>query len=111
MRRTTQRLPEPLSTALLGTDLLTLRPSRRPCRCRSPDNRAGSSSDLPRCISETVTCLSDLASQSYDAYVLKTVSNGPGLSILQAAEAVGVPAINNSRSISFGVVPWGETNG
>ncbi len=61
--------------------------------------------------SETVTCLSDLASQSYDAYVLKTVSNGPGLSILQAAEAVGVPAINNSRSISFGVVPWGETNG
>src|SRR2546428_12712021 len=60
---------------------------------------------------ETVTCLSDLASQSYDAYVLKTVSDGPGLSILKAAEAVGVPAINNSRSISFGVVPWGETNG
>src|SRR3989442_11360126 len=70
----------------------------------------GHSVDLLR-PSETVTCLSDLASQSYDAYVLKTVSNGPGLSILQAAEAVGVPAINNSRSISFGVVPWGETNG
>src|SRR5437899_7916140 len=60
---------------------------------------------------ETVTCLSDLASQSYDAYVLKTVSDGPGLSILKAAEAVGIPTINNSRSISFGVVPWGETNG
>jgi len=51
--------------------------------------------------SETVTCLSDLASQSYDAYVLKTVAGGPGLSILQAAEAVGIPTINNSRSISL----------
>jgi len=51
--------------------------------------------------SETVTCLSDLASQSYDAYVLKTVSDGPGLSILQAAEAVGIPTINNSQSISL----------
>ena len=60
---------------------------------------------------ETVTCLSDLPSQSYDAIVLKTVSGGPGLSLLQAAEAVGIPTINNSRSISFGVVPWGETNG
>src|SRR2546422_2226067 len=50
---------------------------------------------------ETVTCLSDLASQSYDAYVLKTVADGPGLSILKAAEAVGIPTINNSRSISL----------
>ncbi len=50
---------------------------------------------------ETVTCLDDLASQRYDAYVLKTVSGGPGLSILQAAEAVGIPAINNSRSINL----------
>ncbi len=50
---------------------------------------------------ETVTCLSDLASQSYDAYVLKTVSDGPGLSILKAAEAVGIPTINHSRSISL----------
>ncbi|TMI88795.1 MAG: hypothetical protein E6H00_11640 [Bacillati bacterium ANGP1] len=48
---------------------------------------------------ETVTCLSDLPSQSYDAIVLKTVSGGPGLSLLQAAEAVGIPTINNSRSI------------
>src|SRR5947209_13514049 len=51
--------------------------------------------------SETVTCLSDLTRKGYDAYVLKTVAGGPGLSILQAAEAVGIPTINNSRSISL----------
>ncbi|HEX2714729.1 MAG TPA: hypothetical protein VHM88_21265 [Candidatus Acidoferrales bacterium] len=49
--------------------------------------------------SETVTCLSDLVRQSYDAYVLKTVADGPGMSILEAAEAVGIPTINNSRAI------------
>src|SRR2546428_11858399 len=48
---------------------------------------------------ETVTFLSDLPSQRYDAFVLKTVSGGPGLSILEAAEAAGIPTINNSRSI------------
>jgi len=47
----------------------------------------------------TITCLSDLALQNYDAYVLKTVSEGPGLSLLEAAEAVGIPTINSSRSI------------
>ena len=46
-----------------------------------------------------VTCLSNLAEQGYDAFVLKTVSEGPGLSILAAAEAVGIPTINNSRAI------------
>src|SRR5260221_1372489 len=46
-----------------------------------------------------VTCLSDLAQQGYDAYVLKSLADGPGLSILEAAEAVGIPTINNSRSI------------
>src|SRR5215469_340277 len=46
-----------------------------------------------------VTCLSDLADQGYDAYVLKSLAEGPGLSILEAAEAVGIPTINNSRSI------------
>lgn len=46
-----------------------------------------------------VTCLSDLAEQGYDAYVLKSLAEGPGLSILEAAEAVGIPTINNSRSI------------
>src|SRR6266567_2432682 len=47
----------------------------------------------------TITSLCDLGNQGYDAYVLKTVSDGPGLSILQAAEAAGIPTINNSRAI------------
>src|SRR5947209_16562797 len=46
-----------------------------------------------------VTCLNDLAEQGYDAYVLKTLADGPGLSILEAAEAVGIPTINSARSI------------
>lgn len=48
---------------------------------------------------ETVTYLSELRQQKYDAYILKTSTDGPGLSILEAAEAVGLPTINNSRSI------------
>jgi ribosomal protein S6--L-glutamate ligase len=47
----------------------------------------------------TITSLCDLGQQDYDAYVLKTVSDGPGLSILEAAEAAGIPTINNSRAI------------
>ncbi len=46
-----------------------------------------------------VTSLTDLSLTGYDAYVLKTVSDGPGLTILEAAEAVGIPTINNSRAI------------
>jgi ribosomal protein S6--L-glutamate ligase len=46
-----------------------------------------------------VTCLTDMAEQGYDAYVLKSLAEGPGLSLLEAAEAVGIPTINNSRSI------------
>src|SRR5438309_7043715 len=46
-----------------------------------------------------VTSLTDLSLTAYDAYVLKTVSAGPGLTILEAAEAVGIPTINNSRAI------------
>jgi len=46
-----------------------------------------------------VTCLSELVEQGYDAYVLKSLADGPGLSILEAVEAVGIPTINNSRSI------------
>ena len=48
---------------------------------------------------ETITYLSELPQQKYDAYVLKTSTDGPGLSILEAAEAVGLPTINNSRAI------------
>lgn len=36
---------------------------------------------------------------SHDAWVLKTVSGGPGLSILEAASAVGLTTINDARSI------------
>ncbi len=46
-----------------------------------------------------VTSLTDFSLTEYDAYVLKTVSDGPGLTILDAAEAVGIPTINNSRAI------------
>lgn len=48
-----------------------------------------------------VTCLTDLQQQGYDAFVLKSLAEGPGLSILEAAEAVGIPTINNSRAISL----------
>jgi ribosomal protein S6--L-glutamate ligase len=47
----------------------------------------------------TITSLSDLPSQRYDAYVLKTVSDGPGLSLLEAAEAADIPTINRSWAI------------
>lgn len=48
---------------------------------------------------DTITSLSDLSQKRYDAYVLKTVSDGPGLSLLEAAEAVGIPTINRSWAI------------
>src|SRR5215831_1832858 len=47
----------------------------------------------------TITCLSALAKVPYDAYVLKTVSDGPGLSLVEAAEAAGIPTINQARAI------------
>lgn len=46
-----------------------------------------------------VTNLTNFSLEKYDAYVLKTVSDGPGLTILEVAEAVGIPTINNSRAI------------
>jgi ribosomal protein S6--L-glutamate ligase len=50
----------------------------------------------------TVTCLSELAgtdSKRYDAFVLKTVSGGPGLTILEAAGALGFVTVNDWRAI------------
>jgi ribosomal protein S6--L-glutamate ligase len=47
----------------------------------------------------TITCLSTFTKETYDAYVLKTVSDGPGLSILEVAEAAAIPTINHARSI------------
>ena len=35
----------------------------------------------------------------YDAFVLKTVSSGPGLSILEAVGAAGLPTVNDYRAI------------
>lgn len=50
----------------------------------------------------TITCLTELAGggrQPYDAWVLKTVSDGPGISILEAVAASGIVTINDSRAI------------
>jgi ribosomal protein S6--L-glutamate ligase len=50
----------------------------------------------------SATCLSDLANAGkdrFDAYVLKTVSDGPGICILEAAAASGIAAINDPRAI------------
>jgi ribosomal protein S6--L-glutamate ligase len=51
-----------------------------------------------------ITCISELGDPGsghleYDAYVLKTAPNGPGLSILEAAGAAGMLTINDWRSI------------
>jgi ribosomal protein S6--L-glutamate ligase len=51
---------------------------------------------------KSATCLSALAragEDRFDAYVLKTVSDGPGLCILEAAAASGIAAINHPRAI------------
>lgn len=48
-----------------------------------------------------VTCLTDLRGLGYDAFVLKSLAEGAGLSILEAVEAVGIATINNSRAISL----------
>jgi ribosomal protein S6--L-glutamate ligase len=51
-----------------------------------------------------ITCISELGEPDsghleYDAYVLKTAPNGPGLSILEAAGAAGMLTVNDWRSI------------
>jgi ribosomal protein S6--L-glutamate ligase len=50
----------------------------------------------------TATCLSALTRYghgAYQAYVLKTVSDGPGISLLEAAAAAGIATVNNARSV------------
>jgi ribosomal protein S6--L-glutamate ligase len=50
----------------------------------------------------TVTDLWDLLPTDvarYDAFVLKTVSSGPGLSLLEAAAAAGVTTVNDHKAI------------
>jgi len=61
-------------------------------------SRSGHAVDLLE-PTKTVTALWDLRRRLYDAYILKTVADGPGLCVLEAAEAAGIPTINNSRSI------------
>lgn len=46
-----------------------------------------------------LTDVSALLGKAYDALVLKTVSSGPGLSILEAAGAAGVATVNDYRAI------------
>ena len=53
-----------------------------------------------------ITNLTDLCLTSYDAYVLKTVSDGPGLTILEAAEQLVFP-----RSIIHARFAWYVTSG
>ena len=43
--------------------------------------------------------LDPIDGDGYDGYVLKTVSSGPGLSILEAAGAAGGVTVNDYRSI------------
>jgi ribosomal protein S6--L-glutamate ligase len=47
----------------------------------------------------TVTGLGEPGGTPYDAWVLKTVSEGPGVSLLEAASATGVVTINDVRAI------------
>ena len=47
----------------------------------------------------SVTELGGRRDHPYDAYVLKTAPDGPGLSILESAGAAGVPTMNPWRSI------------
>ncbi|WP_436785922.1 ATP-grasp domain-containing protein [Yinghuangia sp. YIM S10712] len=47
----------------------------------------------------SVVDLDALLGAGHDAWVLKTVSGGPGLTLLSAAAAVGITTINNARSV------------
>jgi ribosomal protein S6--L-glutamate ligase len=47
----------------------------------------------------TIAGLGDPCAPRYDAWVLKTVSEGPGLSLLEAASATGVVTINDVGAI------------
>ncbi|MFI7241454.1 ATP-grasp domain-containing protein [Streptomyces qinglanensis] len=41
----------------------------------------------------------DIRAGSHDAWVLKTVPHGPGLTLLEAAAAVGLTTVNDARSV------------
>ena len=75
-------------------DAMPARSWRRAALVGAPGRRAAAS--------RTLTDLWDLLPAgrgAYDAYVLKTVSSGPGLSILEAAGAAGIATVNDYRAI------------
>ncbi|MBD0744998.1 RimK family alpha-L-glutamate ligase [Streptomyces sp. CBMA152] len=48
----------------------------------------------------SLLCMSEVVNAgSHDAWVLKTVSGGPGLTLLEAAASVGLTTVNDARSI------------
>lgn len=49
----------------------------------------------------TITSLTDLSFQSYDACLLKAAYTGAAAAMAEAAEAEGVPVINNTRSLQL----------
>ncbi|MES4908688.1 MULTISPECIES: ATP-grasp domain-containing protein [unclassified Streptomyces] len=49
--------------------------------------------------SSLVSVAEAVGAGSHDAWVLKTVSGGPGLTLLEAAAAVGLTTVNDARSI------------
>jgi ribosomal protein S6--L-glutamate ligase len=53
----------------------------------------------PNTMLASLTRLDPIDGDGYDGYVLKTVSSGPGLSILEAAGAAGGVTVNDYRSI------------
>lgn len=46
-----------------------------------------------------VVRIDELLARGHDAWVLKTVSGGPGLSLFDAAAAAGIPTVNDARAV------------
>ncbi|WTW98286.1 hypothetical protein OG216_35310 [Streptomycetaceae bacterium NBC_01309] len=47
----------------------------------------------------SLVALDELLGRGHDAWVLKTVSGGPGLSLFEAAAAAGITTINDARAV------------
>lgn len=59
----------------------------------------GHSVDVVRPGDSLLRISEEIRSGTHDAWVLKTVSGGPGLTLLEAAAAVGLTTVNDARSI------------
>ncbi|MEU3186092.1 hypothetical protein ABZ707_18090 [Streptomyces sp. NPDC006923] len=55
--------------------------------------------DVVRPGSSLIRVSEEIRAGSHDAWVLKTVSGGPGLALLEAAASVGLTTVNDARSI------------